>query len=160
MYSSPGRDPADEHLRKALPRLVGTVPVEVPTDGSGGDDLLSIVVFFPRSQDFELEPGDSRYLTKQMQQAWILKRAEQPLSDQRMGQIFKSPGGISASELIKDAKLGDAKVGEAQISERNANFIVVGSKATSRDVLGLIELVRTGVAERMGTELELAVEVW
>lgn len=108
----------------------------------------------------ELEPGDSRYLTKQMQQAWILKRAEQPLSDQRMGQIFKSPGGISASDLIKDARLGDAKVGDAQISERNANFIVAGPNATSRDVLGLIELVRAGVSERMGTELELAVEVW
>ncbi len=108
----------------------------------------------------ELEPGDPRYLTKQMQQAWILKRAEQPLSDQRMGQIFKSPGGISASELIKDAKLGDACVGEARISERNANFIVAGPKATSRDVLSLIEAVRTAVADRLGTELELAIEVW
>jgi len=82
------------------------------------------------------------------------------LSDQRMGQIFKSPGGISASDLIKDARLGDAKVGDAQISERNANFIVAGPNATSRDVIGLIELVRAGVSERMGTELELAVEVW
>jgi UDP-N-acetylmuramate dehydrogenase len=108
----------------------------------------------------ELEPGDPRYLTKQMQQAWILKRAEQPLSDQRMGQIFKSPGGISAAELIKDAKQTDAKVGDAQISERNANFIVAGPNATSHDVLALIEIVRAGVAERTGTELELAVEVW
>jgi UDP-N-acetylmuramate dehydrogenase len=108
----------------------------------------------------ELEPGDPRYLTKQMQQAWILKRAEQPLSDQRMGQIFKSPGGISAAELIKDARLSDAKVGEARISERNANFIVVGPNATSRDVLALIETIRAGVTERTGTDLELAVEVW
>jgi UDP-N-acetylmuramate dehydrogenase len=108
----------------------------------------------------ELEPGDARHLTKQMQQAWILKRAEQPLSDQQTGQIFKSPGGISAATLIEDAQLGDAKVGDAQISERNANFIVVGASATCRDVLGLIELVQRGVAERMGVELELAVEVW
>jgi UDP-N-acetylmuramate dehydrogenase len=108
----------------------------------------------------ELEPGDARYLTKQMQQAWILKRAEQPLSDQRMGQIFKSPGGIGAADLIKDARLADAKVGEAKISERNANFIVVGPNATSRDVLSLIETIRAGVAERTGTDLELAVEVW
>jgi UDP-N-acetylmuramate dehydrogenase len=108
----------------------------------------------------ELEPGDPRYLTKQMQQAWILKRAEQPLSDQRMGQIFKSPGGISAPDLIKDARLSDAKVGDARVSERNANFIVAGPNATSRDVLTLIENVRSGVAERTGTDLELAVEVW
>lgn len=109
---------------------------------------------------FELEEGDPRHLTKQMQQAWILKRAEQPLSDQKTGQIFKSPGGSSAAALIKDAQLDGAKVGGAEVNDRNANFIVVGPNATSRDVLALIELVRQGVAERVGVELELAIEVW
>jgi UDP-N-acetylmuramate dehydrogenase len=109
---------------------------------------------------FELEAGDSRHLTKQMQQAWILKRAEQPLSDQKTGEIFKSPGGISAASLIEDAQLGDLKLGDAQISERNSNYIVVGPKATSRDVLELIEQVRKAVAEKVGVELELAIEVW
>jgi UDP-N-acetylmuramate dehydrogenase len=108
----------------------------------------------------ELEPSDSRHLTKQLQQAWILKRAEQPLFDQRTGQIFKSPGGVSAASLIKDAKLESSRVGDAEISPRNANFIVAGGSATSRDVLELIEQVRKGVAERVGVELELAVEVW
>jgi UDP-N-acetylmuramate dehydrogenase len=108
----------------------------------------------------ELEGGDPAYLTKQMQQTWILKRAEQPLLDQKTGQIFKSPGGVSAESLIKDAQLSDAKVGEAQMSDRNANFVVVGPAATSRDVLELIEVVRKGVAERMGVDLVLALEVW
>lgn len=108
----------------------------------------------------ELEPGNSQHLTKQMQQAWILKRASQPLSDQKAGLIFKSPGGVSAAQLIEDAKLGSARVGDAEVSDRDANFIVVGAKATSRDVLELIELVRKGVAERTGMELELALEVW
>jgi UDP-N-acetylmuramate dehydrogenase len=109
---------------------------------------------------FELEPGDAQYLTRQLQQTWILKRAEQPLLDQKTCLIFKSPGGSSAASLIEDAKLADAKAGGAEISQRNANFIVVGEKATSRDVLALIEHVRLGVAERMGIELELALEVW
>jgi UDP-N-acetylmuramate dehydrogenase len=109
---------------------------------------------------FELEPGDVQYLTKQLQQTWILKRAEQPLLDQKTGQIFKSPGGVSAASLIEDAKLVGAKVGEATVSDRNANFIVVGEKATSRDIVALIETVRQGVADRMGVELELALEVW
>lgn len=108
----------------------------------------------------DLEAGDSRYLTKQMQQAWILRRAEQPLLDQKTGLIFKSPGGVSVASLVEDSGLATAKVGDAQISERNANFIVVGAKATSRDVVELIELVRKGVAERTGVELELALEVW
>jgi UDP-N-acetylmuramate dehydrogenase len=109
---------------------------------------------------FELEPGDSRYLTKQLQQAWILKRAEEPLSDQNTGLIFKSPSGTSPSTLIKDAGLVTAKVGEAEISERNPNFIVVGANATSHDVIELIELVRKGVAKRIGVELELSLEIW
>jgi UDP-N-acetylmuramate dehydrogenase len=109
---------------------------------------------------FELESGDSRYLTKQLQQAWILKRAEEPLSDQNTGLIFKSPSGTSPSTLIKDAGLVTAKVGEAEISERNPNFIVVGANATSHDVIELIELVRKGVAKRIGVELELSLEIW
>ena len=108
----------------------------------------------------ELEPGDPQRLTKQMQQAWILKRAGQPISDENTGLIFKSPGGVSAASLIEQAGLGSARVGQASISDRNANFIVVGPGATSRDVLELIEQVRKGVAERTGVELEMSVEVW
>jgi UDP-N-acetylmuramate dehydrogenase len=108
----------------------------------------------------ELEPGDARHLTKQMQQAWILKRAEQPLSDQRTVALFKSPGGVSAASLIQDAGLARTQAGDASLSERNANFVVVGPKATSRDVLQLIETVRHGVLERIGAQLELALEIW
>jgi UDP-N-acetylmuramate dehydrogenase len=108
----------------------------------------------------ELEPGVPHLLTKQMQQAWILKRAVQPLSEQHTGMIFKSPGGVSAESLIEDAKMQTSRVGEAEISDRNANFIVTGRKATARDVLELIEFVRSGVAERTGRELEMALEVW
>ena len=59
----------------------------------------------------ELEPGDPRHLTKQMQQAWILKRAEQPLSDQKMGQIFKSPGGVSAADVDRGCGAGRRQSG-------------------------------------------------
>src|SRR5262249_34329450 len=121
---------------------------------SGFDDLVVL------EATLELEAGDSQRLTKQMQQAWILKRASQPLSDQKTGMIFKNPVGASAASLIEQAGLAAARVGDAEISDRNANFIVVGPKATSRDVLALIEQVRQGVAERMGMELEMAVEVW
>lgn len=108
----------------------------------------------------ELEQGDPVRLTKQLQQAWILKRAAQPISDQNTAMIFKSPGGVSAADLIEQAGLEAAHVGQASISEQNANFIVAAPGATSRDVLELIEQVRKGVAERTGVELEMALEVW
>ena len=46
------------------------------------------------------------------------------------------------------------------MSERNANFIVVSAEAKSVDVLKLIELVRSRVAEHLGVELETEIEVW
>jgi UDP-N-acetylmuramate dehydrogenase len=108
----------------------------------------------------ELEAGDSQRLTKQMQQAWILKRASEPLSEQNNGMLFKSPGGVSAASLIEQAGVQAARSGEAEISPRNANFVVVGPRATSGDVLALIEQVRSAVVERTGAELEMALEVW
>ena len=122
------------------------------------DSSLDDLVILEASLD--LDSADPQWLTKQMQQAWILKRAAQPLSDQKTGLIFKSPGGASAASLIESAGLQTSRVGDAEISDRNANFIVVGAKATSRDILELIELVRKGVADRTGVELEMALEVW
>lgn len=109
---------------------------------------------------FELEPRDSAALTKHMQQIWILKRASQPSGDQGAGCIFKNPGGTSAASLIEAAKMTTACCGDAEISQRNANYIVVGPRAKAGDVLSLIDLVRQGVAEKMGVELEPAIEIW
>ena len=108
----------------------------------------------------ELEKGDAPKLTKHMQQLWILKRAGQPLGDQGAGCIFKNPGGVSAAKLIEEAELKGARVGEAEVCDRSPNFILVGPRAKSRDVLELIEHVRRVVAEKTGTELEIAIEVW
>ena len=108
----------------------------------------------------ELEKGDAARLTKHMQQLWILKRAGQPLGDQGAGCIFKNPGGVSAASLVEEAGVKGARVGEAEICDRSPNFILTGSRAKSRDVLELIEHVRRVVAEKTGTELEIAIEVW
>ncbi len=52
------------------------------------------------------------------------------------------------------------RVGGAEVSDRHANFIVVDRDATSSDVLQLVDLVRSRVAEQLGVELELEIEVW
>lgn len=122
------------------------------------DSSLDDVVILDAT--LELEPGDPKHLTKQMQQAWIIKRAQQPWTEQNSGQIFKNPSGASAASLIKDAGLSSTRVGDVELCDRNANFLISGPKASSREVLELIELVRQEVAQRTGVELELALEVW
>jgi UDP-N-acetylmuramate dehydrogenase len=112
------------------------------------------------SADLALEPEDPQQLTKRMQKLWIVTRSRQPPSDQHAGCIFKNPGGIPASGLIEQAGLKGASIGGAEVSDRDANFIMATPGAAADDVLRLIELVRTQVHERLGVDLETAIEIW
>lgn len=112
------------------------------------------------SAEFELDQEDPDELTKRMQKQWIVKKASQPLGHERTGCIFKSPSGLSAGVLIDQAGLKGTRIGGAEVSDRHANFIVAESGTTSNDVLRLIELVRSRVADRQGVELELEIEIW
>ena len=109
---------------------------------------------------FDLEPADPPELTKRMQKLWIVNKASQPLRDQRTAMIFKDPGGISAASLIDQAGLHGTRVGGVELCDRNANYAVAGAGANSRDVLGLIDYLREGVLQRLGVELETAVDIW
>jgi UDP-N-acetylmuramate dehydrogenase len=110
--------------------------------------------------EFELEKEDPEELTKRMQKYWIVKKANQPLGHQSAGCIFKNPRGMSAGMLIDQAALKGSRIGGAEVSDAHANFIVADSSASSHDVLRLIDLVRSRVAERLGVELETEIEIW
>lgn len=112
------------------------------------------------SAEFELESDDPVELTKRMQKQWIVKKAKTPLGHQATGCIFKNPRGMSAGDLIEQAGLKGARVGGAEVSDRHANFIVADEKATSQDVLRLIDHIRTRVQERVGVALETEIQVW
>jgi UDP-N-acetylmuramate dehydrogenase len=109
---------------------------------------------------FQLEADDPQELTKRMQKQWIVKKAGQPLAHQSAGCIFKNPRGISAGMLIDQAGMKGTRIGGAEVSDRHANFIVVDRDATSHDVLQLIDTMRSRVAEQLGVELELEIEIW
>lgn len=110
--------------------------------------------------EFQLEEDAPEQLTKRLQKQWILKKASQPMADERTGSVFKSPRGMSAGMLIDQAGLRGASVGGAEVSQKHANFIVAREGAASRDILQLIDMVRSRVAERLGVELETELEIW
>jgi UDP-N-acetylmuramate dehydrogenase len=118
-------------------------------------DELAIV-----EAQFELEPENPDEITKRMQKQWIFKKANLPMAHENTGCIFRNPRGMSAGMLIDQAGLKGETVGGAEVSQRHANFIVAHPKATTGDVLKLIDLVRSRVAERMGVELETEIEIW
>src|SRR5262249_7016540 len=109
---------------------------------------------------FELEPDQTDTIVKRLRKAWIHRKANQPLSFQAAARIFKNPRGLSAAALIAQAGLAGSRVGGAEVSERDANFIVAQASTSSRDVLRLIDLMRSRVRERTGMELELDIAIW
>lgn len=110
--------------------------------------------------EFQLKEGDADEITKQMRKLWIMKKATQPLASQSAGCIFRNPRGLSAGALIDQSGLKGMRVGNAEISSRHANFIVTHEGATADEVLRLIDIVRSKVAEQFGVDLELEIQIW
>ena len=110
--------------------------------------------------EFRLESDSADAIVKRMRKAWIARKASQPLSFQAAARIFKNPRGLSAAALIEQTGLARTRVGHAEVSDRDADYIIVHPGATSRDVLRLIDLVRSRVQERFNVTLEQEITVW
>jgi UDP-N-acetylmuramate dehydrogenase len=110
--------------------------------------------------ELELESDQAEAISKRMRKSWIQRKAAQPFSFQAAGRIFKNPAGLSAAALIEQAALVGTKVGGAQVSDREANYIVAEPGTSARDVLRLIELMRSRVQDRFHLDLELEISVW
>jgi UDP-N-acetylmuramate dehydrogenase len=110
--------------------------------------------------EFELDVDQTDTIVKRLRKAWIHRKANQPLSFQAAARIFKNPRGLNAAALIAQAGLAGARVGGAEVSERDANFIVAQPGTSTRDVLRLIDLMRSRVRERTSIDLELEITIW
>jgi UDP-N-acetylmuramate dehydrogenase len=110
--------------------------------------------------EFALEPDTPDAIVKRMRKAWILRKASVPPSFLAAGRIFKNPRGLSAAALIDQADLAHMRVGGAEVSDRDANYIIVHPGASARDVLRLIDMMRSRVLERFNVELERDITIW
>lgn len=109
---------------------------------------------------FILEKDGSDAIVKRMRKAWFMRKSSQPLRHQSAGRLFKNPRGLSASSLIEQAGLGHTRVGGAELNDRDPNYVVIHPGATSRDVIRLLDLVRTRVRDRFDVELEQEITIW
>jgi UDP-N-acetylenolpyruvoylglucosamine reductase len=75
------------------------------------------------------------------------------------GCMFKNPALIPAGKLIDELGLKGTRVGAAVVSLEHGNFIVNMGKATARDVLELIGLLKKRAREERGIELQTEVEI-
>jgi len=112
------------------------------------------------SAEFKFEPETPETLTKEMQKLWIVRRASQPAIEHNAAYMFKDHGGDLARDLIEDAGLKGTRIGGIEICDSDPNFFTADSGSSSEDVLKMIDLVKTQVAERLEVTLEPAIQIW
>jgi len=112
--------------------------------------LSAIFVITPDSK------GDIKATCKKYQE---LRLKNQPVAEPSAGSFFKNPPDDSAGRLIEEAGLKGFSIGGAKISEIHANFIVNTGKASSEDILHLMQFVQQEVYKRFSVMLEPEVHI-
>ncbi len=88
------------------------------------------------------------------------RRAAQPWNESTAGCVFKNPApDLQAGKVIEECGLKGKEVGDAMISPKHCNFIVNKGRATTAQIVSLIEIVVDEVRRKTGIELRLEVEV-
>jgi UDP-N-acetylmuramate dehydrogenase len=108
---------------------------------------------------FDLEQGDTGEIRRRISANLVQRNRGQPVEWRSAGSVFKNPPGEYAGRLVEKAGLKGVRVGDACISPKHGNFIINLGGATAADVLGLIDLMKRQVREKMQVELELEVRV-
>ncbi len=109
------------------------------------------------SAAFMLEAGDREEIKAEMDDFMERRRTKQPLEYPSAGSVFKRYPGRYTAQMIDEAGLKGACVGGAEVSEKHAGFIINKGGATCRDVLTLIDLIKTTIFHKFGIEIECEV---
>ena len=88
------------------------------------------------------------------------RKNKHPLEYRNAGSIFKNPNGDGpAGKIIDELGMKGIRVGNAKISEKHGNFIVNLGDARAKDVIALIEMIKTKVANERGIRLQEEVKI-
>jgi len=74
--------------------------------------------------------------------------------------VFKNPKEGPAAYFIDSLGFKGFRIGDAMVSHEHANIIVNLGKARSRDVLDIIDIIRSKVKEVYGIDLEPEIIFW
>lgn len=101
----------------------------------------------------------SRAEIEERMKSFSRKRWDSQPAAPSAGCIFKNPSAVPAGKLVDELGMKGARVGGAVVSAEHGNFIINDGKATAREVLELIELLKTKARTERGIELQTEVEI-
>ncbi len=103
---------------------------------------------------FKLCEGDEAQIKETMTANMHSRIEKQPLEFPNAGSVFKRYPGYYTGKLIEECGLKGRGIGGAQVSEKHAGFIVNKGNATARDVLTLIEIIKSEIYKNYNIEIE------
>lgn len=105
------------------------------------------------SATFSLQKADYNAIKRKMEENYIDRNKKQPRDFPNAGSVFKRPEGHYVGPMVTECGLKGYSIGGAMVSTKHAGFIVNYNNATSKDILSLIEKVRSEVSKKFGVEL-------
>ena len=87
------------------------------------------------------------------------RESTQPINKPCAGSVFRNPPGLSSWALIEQAGFKGQKVGDAKVSDMHANFIINDGKATGKDIIALINKIKTKIKTDNNIDLILEQEI-
>jgi len=111
------------------------------------------------STQLSLEKGNKDEIQEKMNELATQRKEKQPLEYPNAGSTFKRGENYITAKLIDECGLKGYSIGGASVSEKHAGFIINKKNATSKDILDLIEYVKTKVKEKTGEDIKLEIEV-
>ncbi|MDD3392847.1 MAG: UDP-N-acetylmuramate dehydrogenase [Bacilli bacterium] len=83
----------------------------------------------------------------------------QPLEYPSAGSVFRNPDNDYAGRLIEEIDYKGKNIGGAYVSEKHANFIINKDNATGKDIISLIEDIKSKVKNKYNVELKVEQEI-
>ena len=107
----------------------------------------------------KLKSGNREKIKKNIEEYLVWRKEKQPIDYPNAGSTFKRGKNFITAALIDECGLKGYTIGGAQVSNKHAGFIINIGDATAKDVLELIEYVKTEVYKKTGKIIELEIEV-
>lgn len=121
--------------------------------------LISKSDYIVLSSIMELKEGNFDEIKGYMKELTKSRVTKQPLNLPSAGSTFKRPKGHFAAKLIEDSGLKGLTLGGARVSEKHSGFVVNIGDAKAKDIIELINVVKSTVYSKFGVMLEEEVKI-
>lgn len=107
----------------------------------------------------KLEKGNKNEIKRKMDEYSFSRKTKQPVNMPSAGSTFKRGKDFVSAELINKCGLKGYSIGDAMVSNMHSGFIINKGNATAKDVLQLIQYVKTKVKEKFNIDIEEEIKI-